>query len=679
MPFPVDATVTLACFLHDPMASNPFDFLDIDANRPDPRGSRRPRLSWVEESFIFETRVGRQVPLAESDKFLGSSFTLRRSRALLLFMAIGFCLLFVRVAYIQLWRGSAYRSIAEGNRQQVAPIPAERGLIYDRSGKLLTRNIPKFSLALIPQHLPRDSGSSEAIIAKLAALTNRSADEIRNLITEYGSYSFESIIIQDDLDYATALSIQIAAADLPGITIVRGSKRLYGDASAGVTSTPVLSLSHILGYEGKLGHAELDQLYSVGYLPSDVIGKAGLEKTYETILRGRYGKKRIEVNAFGREQTVLAEVPPAPGVYLHLSLDLAAQQELEALLRQTLKATRRTHAAAVALDPRSGEVIALVSLPAFDNNDFSGGIDRDQYQKYLADPDQPLFNRAISGLYPSGSTVKPALAAAALQEGVITPHTTVLSTGGLQVGPSFFSDWLAGGHGSTDVRKSLAQSVNTFYYYIGGGYRNFVGLGIDRMAAYLGSFGFSHLSGIDLPGEASGFVPSKQWKEKAKGERWYVGDSYNLAIGQGDFLVTPLQIAVMTVAIANGGTVYQPHLIQMTVDPVSGNVHRIAPTIMRQNFIQPSNLAVVRQGMRDCVTGGSCRRLSSLPMPVAGKTGTAQWNHGRLPHGWFTSFSPYDKPEIVLTILVEEGGEGSAVSVPVAEQFYRWWFANHKS
>lgn len=637
---------------------------------------RRSSLEWVEESFTFESNYGRQPATPHSTKHIGGSFHLKSFRLLFFFICAVFIIIVSRIFFVQIVRGESYRLIAEGNRQRVVPIPAERGLIFDRIGRQLTKNVPNFSLAIIPQNLPRETEVRHSLVNKLADLTNKTPQEIWQLIEEYGNYSYESIIIQENLDYETALSIEIAAADLPGISVERGSKRQYLAPTISGLSTPTTtqSLSHVIGYEGKLTKQELDKLYSEGYLPSDTLGKSGIENTYESYLRGTYGKKRIEVNAYGREQRELALTPPVPGYHLTLSIDAAIEQKLEEALRHSLEANHQTKGSAIAIDPKNGEVLALVSLPTYDNNDFSGGITKTKYDQYATNPSHPLFNRAISGTYPSGSTIKPVMAAAALQEGIITPKTSFLSTGGLRVGVWFFPDWLSGGHGATNVFKALANSVNTFFYYIGGGYRQFNGLGIERIVHYLNLFGFGSELGIDLPSEASGFVPTEAWKSKTKKEQWYIGDTYNLSIGQGDLLVTPLQIATMTGAVANGGTIYRPHVIKTITDPVKNTKTQVNPTILRNNLIDENYLAIVRQGMRDCVTGGSCRRLNSLPVEVAGKTGTAQWNQNFPNHAWFTSFAPYNNPQIVVTIMIEEGGEGSSAAVPVAQEFYSWWW-----
>ena len=268
------------------------------------------------------------------------------------------------------------------------------------------------------------------------------------------------------------------------------------------------------------------------------------------------------------------------------------------------------------------------------------------------------------------------IATAALQEGIITAKTTFLSNGGLRIGNWFFPDWQAGGHGLTNVRRSIAWSVNTFYYYIGGGFEHFVGLGVDRITAYLKEYGLSEKLGIDIPGEQPGFLPSKEWKESVKGERWYVGDTYNLSIGQGDLLVTPLQINSLISTIANGGTLYKPHLMKYEEDPITKEKVIYETEVLNDNIVNSEYTEQARLGMKDCVDYGSCRRLSLLPFTSAGKTGTAQWSSTKENHAWFTAFAPYDNPEITLTVLVEEGGGGADVSAPIAFDILNWWWKN---
>ncbi|HBU06496.1 MAG TPA: penicillin-binding protein 2 [Candidatus Magasanikbacteria bacterium] len=636
----------------------------------------RYRKSWTEESLYFENKTDKQVSTPQIGRYTNTSFTSKKNFYFFIFLILSFSLITTRLIYLQIIKADTYKLSAENNRERIIPIVAERGLIYDRNNIQLTKNIPNFSLALVPQDLPKEKTQKNDLIDKLSKLLDVDKNEINKILDEYGSYSYESIIIKEDIDYEKALSILIESNELPGIQIQRSSKRLYlplVEKDNSVTTT-ANSFAHVLGYIGKLNKPELDELYKSGYLPSDSIGKTGIEKSYENFMRGTYGKKRIEVNATGKEQSIIAEEPPKPGFHIKLAIDANIQNNLEKIIQQNLDVAKKQRASGIVMNPNTGEILALVSLPSFDNNDFSGGITNTNYKKYTEDINNPLFNRAIGGTYPSGSTIKPAIAAAALQEKIINQSTSFLSTGGLQIGTWFFPDWQAGGHGVTDVRKSLAWSVNTFYYYIAGGYNDFVGLGVSKITDYLRKFNFATKLGIDLPGEQAGFLPSKEWKETTKKERWYVGDTYNLSIGQGDTLVTPLQIAEMTATIANGGTIYKPQIVKSIVDPITKEEQTISPEIINKNFIDEKNISIVRLGMRDCVIYGSCRRLALLPFTTAGKTGTAQWSSNKENHAWFTSFAPFDNPEIVITIMVEEGGEGSSISVPIAHEFYRWWW-----
>lgn len=632
--------------------------------------------SWIEDSFDFEKPSGKQIGLSQTKSYLGTSITRKKILWLSIIIIIGAAAIFSRIVYLQVIKGDYFRGLAEGNRIRLEPVPSQRGIIYDRDRTELVQNVPEFSLAIVPQDLPRDHARRETVINDTVKISGVPKEKITDLLKKYGSYSYASLVIKENLDYETALKLYIESAQLPGIVVEKGSKRRYMINNDLLTTTSSLSLSHVLGYLGKINDDEMSSLKGKDYLLFDNIGKTGLEKTYEPYLRGTYGVEQVEVDALGHARNVLAENPPVPGKNLILAIDAQAQIKMENLIRTTLSKVGKGGAVGIAMDPRDGSILAMVSWPCFDNNEFSGGISTVNYNKYLNNPDNPLFNRAIAGTYPSGSTVKTVIAGAALQEKIVTPNTTFLSTGGIQVGTWFFRDWQRGGHGITNVTKALAWSINTFFYYVGGGYRNFVGLGVDQLVRYMKSFGISKQTGIDLPGEASGFLPSKDWKARVKGESWYVGDTYNLSIGQGDILVTPLQVAVFTAAVANGGTVVQPHLVTKIEDPVTNQAINLNFNTTT-TLVSATNLAVVRQGMRDCVIYGSCKMLQSLPFLAAGKTGTAQWNSTKDNHAWFTSFAPLDHPQIVVTVMIEQGSEGSTVSEPIARDFLAWWGAKY--
>ncbi|MEK7189558.1 MAG: penicillin-binding protein 2, partial [Patescibacteria group bacterium] len=588
---------------------------------------------------------------------------------LLFFTAVG------RLAYLEIFKGEEYRQLAENNRLRVKPIPAERGIIYDRNMVPLLANIPNFTLNLLPQDLPKDEIQREEVINKISALAQLPAEDIKNKIEEFKDFGYRSINIRDNLNYETAVLLNAASAEFPGMSVETSSRRQYFFTEPTATSTVITgSLSHLFGYMGKVNKDDLT--LNPNYLPTDFIGKSGLEKFYEKDLRGTYGKREIEVDAFGKEKNTVSVEAPQAGQNLILAIDLNLQKKLEDSLAAELRASGKKKASAVALNPQNGEILALVNLPAYNNNLFSRGISFEDYQKLLVDPNSPMFSRAWTGSFPSGSVIKPIIAAAALNEGLVNRQTTFLSSGGLQINTWFFPDWKAGGHGATNVVKALAESVNTFFYIIGGGYEKFTGLGLEKISEYLKKFGLANTLGIDLPGETAGFIPSREWKEDVKKERWYIGDTYNLSIGQGDLLVTPLQVANYTAIVANGGTSYQLHIVKSIENIETKEKNIIALKIIEKSVLPDSILKIVREGMRATVTAGSAQSLNTLPIPVAGKTGTAQWSSKYSPHAWFTGFAPYENPQIVLTILIEEGGDGSRAAVPVAREVFGWWAKN---
>lgn len=660
------------------------DYIDFFPLKKTPASRSK---AWVEESFDIETTEAQTLGISHTRLYVGTIMRGKRIWYIFGIMLLGIIILWSRTFYLQIIRGNEFITKAEGNRLRTIPIVAERGIIYDRFNQELVHNVPSFSLSIIPQGLPNPVSQAperEAIISRLSTVTGLSVEEINKQLDRARASTYQTLTIKENLDYNTALSLYIENNDLPGIVINTGSRRWYGPLPSSTvavsknsvtttTSSYPQSISHILGYTGKLNDTEWEDFKSKDYLQTDSLGKTGIEKMYEPYLRGIYGKKIIEVDALEREQTTISVEPPSPGKNINLTIDLEAQTVLEQALRQALATNKKTRGSAIALNPNTGEIYALVSYPAFNSNDFSGGISSTTYAAYLNNSDHPLFNRAIGGNFPPGSTLKPVVASAALEEHVITSQTSVLSNGGIRVDKWFFPDWKTGGHGITNVTKALAWSINTFFYYVGGGYKDFKGLGARKVLEYFTKFGLGSKTGIDLPGENSGFIPSPEWKESVKHEPWYVGDTYNISIGQGDTLVTPLQVAEWTATVANGGYRIAPHLLEKIVDPVTKKAEDYSVPKPTSTIVSASTISVVRQGMRECVTYGSCKMLSSLPFPAAGKTGTAQWSHTKDTHAWFTAFAPYNNPQVVIAVLVEEGGEGSSVSQPVALQFLSWW------
>jgi penicillin-binding protein 2 len=629
---------------------------------------------WIESSFVGGGRIG---------EVIGRTFEFSRLKFFIIFFFILSLALLGRVAWLQIIKGDYYSGLAENNSIRNNRIEAKRGIIYDRTGRPLVRNAANFILYLVPADLPREAEKRNQILARAASIMYpqdevKKAEMISGLTESIGKMKAGSpdlsrpIFILDNLAYDQAMLFNIYTDDMPGIILTTKDRREY-------LADGILSLSHVLGYTGKVNDSDIAR-YGRDYLSIDYVGKAGVENSWEKILQGEAGNKKVEVDALGREKKVLSVTPAIDGKNLLLSIDYDLQKKSEEILLKRLKETKiDNRAAIVILDPNNSEVLSLVSLPSYDNTMFARGITADEYSKLANEPDKPLFDRAISGEYPSGSTVKMVVAAAALQEKVISEHTTVNSTGGLRVNQWFFPDWLAGGHGITDVRKALAWSVNTFFYMIGGGYENFVGLGVERIGKYMRLFGLGMETGIDLPSESAGFVPSREWKEKVRNESWYIGDTYHMAIGQGDLLVTPLQVANWTSVFANRGTLYEPHVVKAVLSDNDQTVTPVESKIIRQNIVDSYNLEVVRQGMRQTVTAGSAQKLQSLPVEAAAKTGTAQWGTDKVPHAWFTAFAPYKKPEIVVTVLVEEGKEGSQIALNVAQDILQYYFTRGKN
>jgi len=563
--------------------------------------------------------------------------------------------LFLKSFQLQIIKGNYWRELADENRVRSYPIKPLRGIIYDRNKIPLATNIPKLDLVMIPADLAKSENFDE-IINRLAQSLEKSEDEIEEKIRENIHLSYP-IIIEEDMERKKALLLESEFADISSINIRKNSWRYYEKS---------YQFSHVLGYLGKVNEEEIIE---GDYFLDDYIGKTGLEVVHEDLLRGVYGRELVEIDNIGVTQKVLAKIEPQLGSDLILSIDAELQEKLYNALRNKMRIMSVSKGAAVAVNPQNGEILALVSFPSFDNNEFVKGLSLDLFNEIINDKDQPLFNRVIAGTYPPGSTIKPLIASAVLQEDVVGPDRWINCPGHLSLPDIYnpgvfwtFRDWKI--HGSSNMIKAIAESCNVYFYTVGGGNGDIEGLGIDRIAKYLKFFGYSKKTGINLPGEKSGFVPSMEWKKETKGEKWYIGDTFNASIGQGDVIATPLQVAMAISAIANKGKILEPHLIKDA-----------KPKIINQNFINKEFLEIVREGMKQATIIGSAKYLADLPVQMAGKTGTAQTFKGRSPHSWFTVFGPYEDPEIVLTILVENGGDGGGAAVPVAKEVLSWYFS----
>lgn len=502
--------------------------------------------------------------------------------------------------------------------------------------------------------------------------------------------AFRPIVIVNQVPQDLAFLVKEVGYTLRGIQVQIDAVREY----------PIGALTaDMVGYLGPIPAEQADVYAAEGYGPQDWVGYAGLENSYEQTLRGQVGYRQIQVDVAGREiSTVGQPRPPVPGHNLHLTLDVGLQQEMEAALRRGLSVSGSSSGVAIALNPQNGAVLGMVSLPTYDNNLFADGITEKEYTVLSEDANRPLLNHAISGIYPPGSTFKMVTASGGLQEAVITPRTYLQDNGILWLPNKYYPTdmtkaqpfycWIQAygrGHGSINVTQALAESCDVFFYQVAGGLRDFQGLDVDRLAEYARLFGYGEPTGINLPGEHGGLIPSDQWKRLTYGEGWFTGDTYNMAIGQGFVLATPLQVVNATAAIANGGTLYRPQLVQTVTDSDGNVVEQLEPDVIRQIPISPVNLAVVREGMFGAVNWGQGTAPGArvAGITVAGKTGTAEfWDpaigydaKGRLPtHAWFTAYAPYDNPQIALVVFIYNGGEGSAVAVPVASEILHYFF-----
>ena len=624
---------------------------------------------WIESSFGKHAWNNRRV-IKRALSFLGITISKTGFISLKILIFLILVILFSKIFYLQIAKGAKYKNLSETNRIRRVPTPAERGIIFDRNQKPLVSNIPDFYLAILPNDLPKEKNEKINLLKKISNIINISPADIEEQLSIFSAYNYQSVPIKTNILYEQAIKLEILNNTYPAIQIKTGLVREY-------SITP--SLSHIIGFLRKVSKNDLKNKSQ--YLPTDDIGKTGVELQYEKNLRGTYGKKQIEVDALGRQSIILAKEDPIPGDDVILTIDSALQKKAEMILNKHLFAHKKKRGALIISNVNNGEILAMISAPSYDINIFSGGLSYANYSKLINNPNKPLFNRAIAGEYPPGSTIKPLFAVAALEEGIIKKNTSFISSGGIKIGKWFFPDWKNGGHGSTNVRKALAESVNSFFYIIGGGLmdtslQNFKieGLGIKKLTEYAKKFGLNNKLNIDLPGEVDGFLPSKAWKERTKKENWYIGDTYHLAIEQGDVLVTPLQVNFWTSVFANKGTLYQPRILK-TIIHSDDTVTTITPKKINENFINKKNIELIRAGLRDGVIYGSSKALSDLKFNVAGKTGTAQWRKNKKPHAWFTGFAPYNNAEIAITVLVEEAGEGSKIAVPIAKEVL-WWYFN---
>ncbi|MDP3057064.1 MAG: penicillin-binding protein 2 [bacterium] len=572
---------------------------------------------------------------------------------------------------LQVIDANNFAILAENNRLKEVTFHADRGIIYDKNKNFLVKNKAIFDLVAIPKEVTRDANELKQIVENIAKITKRDPAEISGNLEKIDRTSYKAELILDNLDITSAMAIESLGEKIPGFEIKNNAIREYPDAKY---------FSNIIGYTGRVNQKDLSSDDS--YETADFIGKGGLEAYYEKYLRGEKGKESLEIDANGRVIFTLNKTETKTGGNLILSLDGNLQKKLQDTLAEMskkikIKEKNNGAAAAIAMDPRNGKILALVSLPAYDNNIFADPANKNKISAIFQDPLSPMFDRAISGTYPPGSTIKPVMGTAALSEGIINKNTIIEDRGVITAYNQDFYGWNRSGLGPMNIISAMAQSSDIFFYTVGGGFGNFNGLGVEKIDEYFWKFNLGKKLGIDLPNESNGLVPTKEWKlaNIGKNEPWTIGNTYHISIGQGYLLTTPLQVALWTSVFANSGTLYKPYLVDKIISSEDGSVTKeFAPQIINDNIAEQKYINIIRDGMREVVVSGSGGSLRDVKVKVAGKTGTAEYGNAGKTHAWFTAFAPYDDPEIVLTILIEGGGEGGINAVPVAKDVLSWYF-----
>ncbi len=580
-------------------------------------------------------------------------------------------LLIARLFYLQVVEGDRFRVSAQRNSVRTQRVIAPRGIILDRTGEILTDSRPSFEVLVVPN----DTDDLERTLFRVADLAALDRQEVLERIgSPRGRARFQALPIGRDLDRGALARIETRLWALPGVLTQVSPVREYrfGDSAA-----------HLLGWLGEISSRELDSREYQGYRSGDAVGKGGVERLLDRDLRGRDGGENVVVDAHGRELERLDAVEPQAGRNVVLTLDHRLQEIAERAFD-----TLGRDGALVALDPRNGEVLALLSRPAFDPNTFASGMGRDEWSRLLGDPGKPLHNRALQGQYPPGSTYKIVTALAGLEKGVIHEEFEVTCGGSWRLGRRRYRCWRRGGHGVVNLRRALVESCDVFFYRVGHE------LGVDTLAYYARELGFGSPTGIDVGSEAAGLVPTSQWKERRFGEPWIAGETVSVAIGQGFNLWTPIQLAAAYAAVANGGTRFHPFVVKRVTEAHGTVVSEIEPRVAGSVAISAASLERVRAALRGVVhePHGTGWVMRGLPggVEAAAKTGTAQVvrlaetptrNEDEIPlahrdHAWFVTYAPADDPRIVVSVLVEHGGHGGSTAAPIARKIVAAFLEN---
>jgi len=605
---------------------------------------------------------------------------IHRVIALVVIIAIALGILFARLIYVQLTQGEYFGRLADLNQLRTIPVTAPRGVLFDRRGIVIARNRPSFVVQIVPMQIQDPT----AEIAQLAQLLGISADDVwrrllhQNGVTYRDFSSLASAIplgpinIADDLTPAEVGTFSERSERFPGMSVELVPVRDYPHHTLG---------SHFLGYVGQITEGEYKMRKSRGYGANDIVGKEGLEYTYDQWLRGRGGGRRIKVNSAGEAVAMVGNFAATPGNDLALNIDWRLQRDAETAVANQIRVIakrvgQRIGGSAIVEDPNTGAILALVSQPNIDPNDFAAGISEKRYAAYLHDPLRSLFNRAISGAYPTGSTFKMITSSAALATGLMDANSTRFCGGAFDLNGYIFYDDRAGGHGTLTITQGITQSCDVFFYQLGHE------LGIDRIDKYAAAYGIGKRTGIDLPGETTGTLPSPKWKERLYNDVWYGGDTVTVSIGQGYLEASPIQMLKVVSAVANGGTLYAPQLVNEIRDQHGRALKHFSPVNEGRVPVSEADLAIIRQGMLGVVESeyGTAHNVYIPGFHYAGKTGTAENvpttdNPTGRNHAWFVCFAPYDQPKIAVVVFMDEsGGFGAVNAAPVAQAIVKSYF-----
>ena len=581
-----------------------------------------------------------------------------------------FCLIFIRLFYLQVINGEELRRLSENNCIRLQSTDPSRGMIFDRNGVLLVDNRPAFDLNIVL----KDAKPVEQTVKKLSKYINVPESELMSKIENDKTASlYKPILLKKDIGRDALAAIEVRKFDLPGVAVDVKPRRHYLERR---------TAAHLIGYLSEINADELNSGEYPGYTVGDYIGKFGIEKIFESFLQGKRGGRQVEVNVMGQVVRILKTVDAEPGQNLYLTIDLRVQKKAEELLKDVAGAV-------AAMDPQTGQILALASSPSFDQNIFVDGMSHEQWDALVSNPLRPLENKAIHGEYPPASTFKIITAIAGLEEGIIDKNTTLYCPGYYKYGNRVYRCWKPAGHDSVNVVKALTESCDVFFYQVGQK------LGIDRLSMYAIASGLGSPTGIDLDHEAAGLIPTAEWKKRRTGVAWQGGETLSVAIGQGYDLATPLQMLVFISAVANGGKMYKPLILKSVYSPGGSVILESKSQLAGKLPVSKQTLQIIKEGLWNVVNDkkGTAWIAHVEGLDISGKTGTAQvvgrskerglseeeLSHRLKSHAWFVAYAPSDNPKIAVSVIVEHGSHGSSAAAPIAREVIKTYFGQDEN